>query len=325
MKTSKNMAIEVLRIIAASLIILHHHQQGTGIDFLPIAFYGGTFDFGRVVELFFLISGFFMFKHVEDIKPDSSIVEFGKKRIMRLFPMLFITIVFEFILLRIKELLYGELSYPYGIFDLFVNLLGLQQLGIYNTRAVNQPTWFISVLLLCYFVFFVTTKFSKRKTANPFVLYGFVILFASAIFTYGWNNLFLNRSIARGLVSFFLGIYLGKYISSYKAKRIESVVILLPVAFLLLMKFKPELIQSGIDYLYILMLWIPLLMISSRLKLNMIGGKVINLMGSATVSFLIAFFLANWVVGIVSHCFIERPINNWLNSRTQKSNYSNTN
>ena len=43
MDKKRNVAIDLLRVIAATLIVLHHYQQGVDITFEHIKFYGGTF------------------------------------------------------------------------------------------------------------------------------------------------------------------------------------------------------------------------------------------------------------------------------------------
>lgn len=346
MKTKKNGAIELLRILAASLLVLHLHQQGTKIDFLPIAFYGGKFDFGQVVELFFLISGYLMYKHIDGIQGNISLVEFGKKRIIRLYPMLFITVLVEFILHKISSAVVGGASYVYGIFDLLVNSFGLQQLGIYNTKAINQPTWYLSVLLYCYFLFFLVTKVSKNKNADPFVVYSLIVVFSSAIITYGWNTLFLNSSIGRGLFAFFLGVLLGKYLDSVKKTRIERCIIILPVLFVLLIWRKPGWVQTGQNFLYTIMMWIPLLIFAVRWNPERLSkNETIAMLGAAsfsvylwnepltclrgilvktqglhvgTIGFLICFFVINWYAGIASYYYLEIPINQWIHNRMKK-------
>ena len=66
MDKKRNVAIDLLRVIAATLIVLHHYQQGVDITFEHIKFYGGTFNFAYLVELFFLISGVMVYKSVLD-------------------------------------------------------------------------------------------------------------------------------------------------------------------------------------------------------------------------------------------------------------------
>ena len=50
--------LDVLKIVAITLIVFHHYQQVFECDLGALAFYGGEFYFGRLVELFFMVSGF---------------------------------------------------------------------------------------------------------------------------------------------------------------------------------------------------------------------------------------------------------------------------
>ncbi|MBR7000826.1 MAG: acyltransferase [Lachnospiraceae bacterium] len=349
MKTKKNGAIELLRILGASFIVLYHHQQGTKIDFLPIAFCGGKFNFARFVELFFLISGYLLYKHVDDIREDSSLIEFGEKRIIRFFPMLSITVIAEFILRKISSIVVGGVTYSFGVFDLLVNALGLQQLGIFETRAVNQPTWFLSVLIFCIILFFASTKAAKKRNVNPYSFYVIFVILASAIITYKWNTLFLNIFIARGLFSFFFGIILGKYLYNVKASKYELGLAVFPISFVLLTWLKPGWLQTGNDFLYTLMMWIPILIFAVRWNPKFLSeNRTISMLGAAsfsvylwneplaclrgilvktdglridTVGFMIIFFIVNWLVGIASYLYLETPINKFIRNRlSQKCN-----
>ncbi len=60
-------SLDALKIIAATLIVFHHYQQFTETEFKYINFYSGSFYFGRLVELFFLLSGFFTYQYIKKI------------------------------------------------------------------------------------------------------------------------------------------------------------------------------------------------------------------------------------------------------------------
>ena len=64
----RNYALDFFKIIATILIVWHHYQQSLEIKFNRINFYYGKFYFGYLVELFFAISGFLMFKYIQKIK-----------------------------------------------------------------------------------------------------------------------------------------------------------------------------------------------------------------------------------------------------------------
>ena len=49
---------DIIKTLAATLIVFHHYQQVFKCEFSGINFYSGLFNFGYLVELFFMISGF---------------------------------------------------------------------------------------------------------------------------------------------------------------------------------------------------------------------------------------------------------------------------
>ena len=49
---------DIIKPVAATLIVFHHYQQVFKCVFPGINFYDGFFNFGYFVELFFMISGF---------------------------------------------------------------------------------------------------------------------------------------------------------------------------------------------------------------------------------------------------------------------------
>ena len=101
MDKKRNVAIDLLRVIAATLIVLHHYQQGVDITFEHIKFYGGTFNFAYLVELFFLISGVMVYKSVLD--DHITFKEFMSRRTNRIIPLLAISVFVETILRYIND------------------------------------------------------------------------------------------------------------------------------------------------------------------------------------------------------------------------------
>lgn len=64
---SRNIVLDTLKILATSFIVCHHYQQILEIKFSKFNFFYGKFYFGWFVELFFVLSGFFMYKYIEKI------------------------------------------------------------------------------------------------------------------------------------------------------------------------------------------------------------------------------------------------------------------
>jgi len=89
--------------VATVLIAFHHYQQVTGAYFDGmINFCGGKFYFGYVVELFFIISGFFMYHCIWKIQGDYSFFQFMKRRAL---PLVAISaVVYEILLLMYQHI-----------------------------------------------------------------------------------------------------------------------------------------------------------------------------------------------------------------------------
>ncbi len=60
-------SLDALKVIAATLLVFHHYEAATETQFKYINFYSGSFYFGWLVELFFLLSGFFTYQYIKKI------------------------------------------------------------------------------------------------------------------------------------------------------------------------------------------------------------------------------------------------------------------
>lgn len=65
----RNTSLDVIKILATTIIVFHHYQYVTGIRFSAfINFHGGSVEWYRMVELFFIISGMLSYKAYGNIK-----------------------------------------------------------------------------------------------------------------------------------------------------------------------------------------------------------------------------------------------------------------
>ena len=99
-------SLDILKFIAAILIIFHHFQQSFDVKYSGFNFFGGDIYFGNIVELFFMLSGFFMAMGAERYakQPFSS---FMGKRALRLLPMAWITVTIHAIILVLYKHIVG--------------------------------------------------------------------------------------------------------------------------------------------------------------------------------------------------------------------------
>lgn len=341
MRKERNTAIDLLRILAATLIVLHHYQQGVDITFKYIAFYGGRFNFAYIVELFFLISGLMIFRSVSGDDRNLTFDGFMGGRLKRIIPLLAVSVFAETILRYVSELLAGKNGFSRNMLDIVVNALGLQTTGLFSINSINQPTWYLSVLLLCYLWLFLIVKISKRFKFNSCYGYVFMMALGIAINTYSWDTVFLNRYISRGYFSFFAGMLLAYYFEKVQRNRAELVSFVFPIVFLALLKVKPHFLAAGDFYFYTLMLWIPILILAVRWIPGSKHYPMLTFLGKVsfgvyiwneplcclrniiaelfavdlcTKGAVIVFVLSNWMIGVCSYLWIEQPVNRRLNN-----------
>lgn len=229
MDRERNYSLDVLRITATVLIIFHHYQQITGAYFEGhINFFNGKFYFGYLVEFFFLLSGYFMYRYIEKIREGLSFKVFFVPRALRLLPLVFISgVAYEVLLYTYQKVCDGDwFGISITVWGVIINALGVQDGWVFANPMVNNPTWYISVLMLCYVVFYLLTYLSNRWQVPHVYLFIFMVLLGCGVQTYGLNLPFLNGSSCRGYYAFFFGVLLSEWLEKLNAtKRSEYIYI----------------------------------------------------------------------------------------------------
>lgn len=87
-----------------------------------------------------------------------------------------------------------------------------------TTESVNWPAWYISVLLLCYGLFFWATDFARRRGISPYLCYAVFLPLGIAAVYVKPELPFLQVSTGRGYYPFFLGLFLGRALDPGKGK-----------------------------------------------------------------------------------------------------------
>ena len=86
---NRQYSLDFIKIVATIFIVFHHYQQFiSGVFENGINYYGGIFNFGYMVELFFVLSGYFMYPYMKKIKQELSFKKFFTTRYLRLIPLL---------------------------------------------------------------------------------------------------------------------------------------------------------------------------------------------------------------------------------------------
>ncbi|WP_315280855.1 acyltransferase [Fusobacterium hwasookii] len=234
MEKARNNSLDFLKIIATILIVFHHYQQALNVKFTQINFFGGKFYFGYLVELFFLISGFLMFNYIEKIKQGLNFESFFINRVKRFLPLVAIAAILYECLIYFYFRIFGEKFLEQGLnfFGTIISILGIQAGWSFENPMINNPTWYISVLILCYILFYISTKISILKKINCVYLYVILIFLGLSIQKNNTNLAFLNYYTARGYYSFFFGVLFSIYFNNYKIRKFVKILSIFLVIFI---------------------------------------------------------------------------------------------
>ena len=252
-RQERDYGLDVLKAAATILIVLHHYQQVYMLHFQRgINFYNGTFYFGYLVELFFVISGFVMHPYIERIRGGLDFRSFFAKRYIRIFPILAITVACFGLFLIAFE---AKLHFPWngtrvGLWGMIVAALGLQGGWVLPNPSVNNPSWYLSVLLVCYAIFYFCVWEAGRRRVNPHVLFFAVMLLGMGIITFGINLPFLNSTTARGYYAFFWGLLLAELLHCREpGTGLKLVCLMLVLGIPFLIAYANGFVADGINYL----------------------------------------------------------------------------
>ncbi|MBE6102700.1 MAG: acyltransferase [Selenomonas ruminantium] len=183
---------------------------------------------GYLVEFFFLVSGFFMYRQYRQriAEGEVSFAAFLKKRVLRIYPLMMLTCLMAFIPQNIHLALYGTPAVlapdmRNSLLALLLSCLGLQS-GFFvgdDSLTPNGASWFISVLMVCYIIFFALVKACRGSRAGENA--GFVLLCILGIFLYmhPLDLPFLFGVSGRGYLSFFLGCLMSQGFCSLGGRR----------------------------------------------------------------------------------------------------------
>lgn len=340
----RSYSLDVLKVIATCFILFHHFQQITGVRFGGINFYSGSFYFGWFVELFFILSGFFMYRYIDSIKKGiESFRSFIWRRLIRFLPYLTIaTIAYQVLAICYRRMFHNTLfGDNCSLWGTIITALGIQDGWCFKNPGINNPTWYISVLLLCYVVFYIMTRISSKYLINEQYLFIAVIFAGVAIISYDIELPFLNSSSARGYYAFFTGLMLGIYVE--KTNRLKTIQCFSAVIIMSYPIFANCFTQSFNDTRFILsFVYFPALVIvfDSKVMQGLFNHRMLGIL--ANISFhtyiwhlpvLILLFLCNFyivwnshgvfamgfyavacfAVGTISYFGLERPIQKMAN------------
>ena len=180
-----------------------------------INFYDGALYLGVLVELFFILSGFFMLPWVKRILGGVSGSDFGSfasRRYRRILPMTALTVIVYELICFIAWRFFPGAKSDWMVINLWGAVTGIfcaQSGWCFTNPMINNPIWYISVLCLCYIIFYFTTWLAGKLKTTPVYGYIAVMLIGFAVKMSGLDVPFANQESYRGYISFFEGTLLG--------------------------------------------------------------------------------------------------------------------
>lgn len=348
----RNYALDFLKVLGCITIYFHHYQQVTAVKFDEINFCFGRFNFGYVVELFFILSGYFMYTYEEKIRNGVDFKSFFSRRACRLLP---VVAIVAFAFTYINSLYHRAFDMdwydkPLTLWSTLRAALGISEGWGLPDSFVNYPTWYISVLLLCYCIFYGIVYFAKKLQVPTEYIYVLMIIIGMGGFTYGTNQTFLKYTTSRGYYSFFYGILLKKFLDEKGiSKKLIRISLAIAIIFPLMIVWNTEYVTDGINYIVTFFFYPAIIiLLHTDIAKKMFRSKIFGILGEISfdvyiwhlpliIAFLSLNYLEGWnvnymnrsamiiglvicfIAGTLSHYLIEKPINRYIQSKFLKA------
>lgn len=335
-KSDRDVSLDFLKVIATCLIVFHHYQQLSGVRFPYINFWEGRFYFGYLVELFFIISGICASRWISSLTRET-FPEFYIKRARRLLPMVSLSVIVD----SAGIVAYYWIHHVWvkdRVFDIWGGVcacLGIQAGWVIDNPMINNPIWYISVLMLCYLVMYFEIWLAERLSIPYEYLFIITIFAGVGTLNYKMNLPFFNSYSGRGYMAFFWGLILANFFQIID-KKLQLVKTGAFIGILVIVFFIVHGYTQNIQYITTFFLWPFLIFILRGASVFSITGKRIWIVLSQwsfgvyiwhAVVMRIYYFLPEfitryllnlyamigllfilWVIGFLSYQFIEKPL-----------------
>ena len=212
--------LDGLRGVLSLMVALYHFPQ----EYLP----GGFAEFfvlrqaNIFVDVFFVLSGFVISYRYSTIDSMRHFIEFLKKRLLRLYPLLFYSVTVVLILSLAQFILHrtimpkGDelslLSLFWQYLDSILMLNSTPLLG--STLGLNFPSWSISAEMFSYLFFGIILLFLTKYQKRWFLVISLICL--SILIIIGSYYETGNFGFVRGILNFSIGYFVCHLYSRYQ-------------------------------------------------------------------------------------------------------------
>ena len=320
MKNEKIAYFNLLKFIAAITIAIFLHYGDHLIHLLkmPNPFpHNGFLEYITknsyvFVEMFFMISGIlFKIAYQKRIVNGESFKKFIKNRIIRIYPLLIVTTLYmyfiNYVIFRFNRTFWegGTLS----LWNLFSDLVFAGKPIFNANNTLNGTIWYLNVLMVCYLIAYILTKLYKKYNTN--YIYVIPVILGLMIRYSNFSFLFWNISIARGLMSFFIGILIGVFFEKFdkmniKKRRKIKIVLLFELSiffFLLTRKTGNLYVEDNIlSYTFLVFPELIILLYDNKILNKICSTKVVDYLGNISFGIYLWNFpvLSTWFILIIN-------------------------
>lgn len=247
LKAGRYSALDGIRGFAAVMVFFYHYSLEL---FDPLALYSSFYAF-RVsyafVDFFFVLSGFVIAANYwTKVNNRATFKTFAMKRLIRLYPLLFFTVMI-FVGLKLYAFLFTDFNFNSGEYSL--NRLVLETIEpltfmnstpiITTDNGMNPVSWSISAEMIAYLAFAGLSVLIPNKRW-PFV---FLIIAGAAFFVYQGRYIYTGDfGFVRGIINFSSGVIVYCFYSTKRgdlkgAKLLEWCFLLILFVMLAIIEF----------------------------------------------------------------------------------------
>lgn len=340
-ETKRNHALDFVKVLATTFILFHHYQQISGVQYTnhPNFYKSYPFNWAWMVEVFFVLSGFFTFSKSTSVS--STFGSYLSGKLKRLLPVVACSVIvycglnYLHMVIYQKPWFFPDIPNVWGV---IVSSLGLQTGLGFNGYALNNPMWFVSVLIQCYCFAYVFIKLSsKMKWPLGWILF-FWILTTVSLRTNRIELPFLSEDAQRGYISFATGGLVALFVSKYRINRpVKLTCAACLISFIAFITIAPAYIEVESFFVFLVCpsmvillqtdtaksifrfsLWRRLSEISFntyvwhlplQLFLALAAPEIVY---SHKVGHMYLFALLAWITGTASCFLLERPLRKWI-------------
>jgi peptidoglycan/LPS O-acetylase OafA/YrhL len=146
--------------------------------------------------------------------------------------MVIVTVAVGWVVLYIQYALTGDLTVQIGFWNLLNSILLTFNGGAINNieYGINNPAWYICVLIICYAIGYFISFISKRTNTNAMNYVVAMVFIGLGIINYKIELPFANYYSARGYEAFFLGVILFRLYDKVKNTSLITVGAALTIA-----------------------------------------------------------------------------------------------